>query len=67
MSESVTPQWVDSLGGGYKSLPPRLSSLVGHSVQLTNTLRHSLEIPTSLLQASFKSKFPGRDLSLTLE
>jgi hypothetical protein len=30
-------------------------------------LRHSLEILTSLLQASFKSKLPKRDLSLTLE
>jgi hypothetical protein len=46
--------------------PPRISSLVGHSVQLTNTLRHSLELPTSLLQGSFKSKLPIRDLSLTL-
>jgi hypothetical protein len=40
---------------------------VGHSVQLVNTLRQSLELPTSLLQASFKFKLPRRDLSLTLE
>jgi hypothetical protein len=30
-------------------------------------LRHSLEFPTSLLQGSFKSKLPRRDLRLTLE
>jgi hypothetical protein len=30
-------------------------------------LRHSLELPTSLLQASFKFKLHRRDLSLTLE
>jgi hypothetical protein len=48
-------------------MPPRLSIRVGHSFQLTNTLRHSLELPTSLLQDSFKSKLPMRDLSLTLE
>jgi hypothetical protein len=30
-------------------------------------LRHSLELPNSLLHASFKSKFPNRDLSLTLQ
>jgi hypothetical protein len=30
-------------------------------------LRHSLELPTSLLQASLKSKLPRRDLSLTIE
>jgi hypothetical protein len=47
--------------------PPRLSIRVGHSVQLANTLRLSLELLTSLLQASFKSKLPRRDLSLTLE
>jgi hypothetical protein len=47
--------------------PPCLSSRVGHSVQLANTLRHSLELPTCLVQASFKSKLPRRDLSLTLE
>jgi hypothetical protein len=47
--------------------PQRLSHRVGHSVQLANTLRHSLELSTSLLQASFKSKLPMRDLSLTLE
>jgi hypothetical protein len=66
MSGSLTSQWADSLGG-YKAPPPHLSSPIGHSVQLANTLRHSLELPTSLLQASFKSKLPGRDLSLTLE
>jgi hypothetical protein len=63
MSGSLTPQQVDSLGG---YITP-LSSPVGHSVQLANTLRHSLELQTSLLQASFKSKLPMRDLSLTLE
>jgi hypothetical protein len=47
--------------------PPCLSSLVGHSIQLENTLRHSLELQTSLPQAPFKSKLPRRDLSLTLE
>jgi hypothetical protein len=31
---------------------PRLSSTVGHSFHIANTLRHSLELPTSLLQAS---------------
>jgi hypothetical protein len=30
-------------------------------------LRHSLKLITSLLQASFKSKLPRRDLSLTVE
>jgi hypothetical protein len=30
-------------------------------------LRHSLELLTSLLQASFKSKLSRRDLSLTLK
>jgi hypothetical protein len=30
-------------------------------------LRCFLELQTSLLQASFKSKFPRRELSLTLE
>jgi hypothetical protein len=47
--------------------PSRLSSMVGNSFHIANTLRHSLELPTSLLQASFKSKLPRRDLSLTLE
>jgi hypothetical protein len=51
---------------GYKR-PPPLSTRVGHSYHLTNTLRHSLELPTSLLQALFKSKLPMRDLNLTLE
>jgi hypothetical protein len=51
---------------GYK-MPPHLSSTIGHSFHIANTLRHSLELPTSLLQASFKSKLPRRDLSLTLE
>jgi hypothetical protein len=37
--------------GGYKR-PPRISSTVGHSFHITKTLRHSLELPTSLLQAS---------------
>jgi hypothetical protein len=30
-------------------------------------LRHSLELPTSLLEASFKSKLHRIDLSFTLE
>jgi hypothetical protein len=47
--------------------PPHISILVGHLFQLVNTLRHSLGLPTSLLQASFKSKLPRRDLSLTVE
>jgi hypothetical protein len=34
---------------------------------LANTLRHSLELPNSLCQASFKSKLLSRDLSPTLE
>jgi hypothetical protein len=41
--------------------------MVGHSFHIANILRHSLELPTSLLQASFKSKLSRRDLSLTLE
>jgi hypothetical protein len=52
---------------GAIKVPPYLSSLVGHSFQLVNTLRYSLELSTSLLQASFKSKLPKRDLSPTLE
>jgi hypothetical protein len=52
--------------GGYKRLP-RLSSTGGHSFYIANILKHSLELPTSLLQASFKSKLPRRYLSLTLE
>jgi hypothetical protein len=48
ISGFLTPQWLDSLGG-YKSPPPCLSSRIGHSFQLVNTLRHYLEIPTSLL------------------
>jgi hypothetical protein len=47
--------------------PPCLSSSVGHLIYIANTLRHSLELPTSLLQASFKSKLHRRDLSITLE
>jgi hypothetical protein len=41
--------------------------MVDHSFHIANTLKCSLELPTSLLQASFKSKFPMRDLRLTLE
>jgi hypothetical protein len=51
---------------GYKK-PSRLSSRIGHSFHLTNTLKHYLDLSTSLLQASFKSKLLRRDLSLTLE
>jgi hypothetical protein len=47
--------------------PPHLSSMVGHSFHIANTFKHSIELPTSLLQASFKSKLRRRDLSLTLE
>jgi hypothetical protein len=65
MFESLTPQRLDFLRG-YKR-PPRLSSLVGHSFWLEYTLRHSLELQTSLPQAPFKSKLPRRDLSLTFE
>jgi hypothetical protein len=65
MSGFLTPQQLDSLGG-YKR-PPHISSLVGHSIHIANTLRHYLELSTSLLQASFKSKLPRRDLSLTLD
>jgi hypothetical protein len=65
MSGFLTSQRLDSLGG-YKS-PPRLSRSEGHSIHIANTLRHSLELLTSLFYASFKSKLPKRDLSLTLE
>jgi hypothetical protein len=44
-----------------------LPSPVGHSVQVANTLGHSLELQTSLPQAPFKSKLPRRDFSLNLE
>jgi hypothetical protein len=44
-----------------------LSSMVVHLVHIANTLRHCLELPTSHLQASFKSKHPRRDLWLTFE
>jgi hypothetical protein len=33
-------------------VPPHLSSTVDHSFHIANTLRNSLELPTSLLQAS---------------
>jgi hypothetical protein len=46
--------------------PSRLSSMVGHSFHIANTLRHSFELPISLLHAFFKSKMTRRDLSLTL-
>jgi hypothetical protein len=65
MFSFLTPQRLDSFGG-YKS-PPRLSSTVDHSIHIANTLRHTLELPTSLLQASFKFKLPRRYLRLTLE
>jgi hypothetical protein len=65
MSGFLTPQQLDSLEG-YKR-PPRLSSTGGHSIHIANILRYSLELPTSLLQALFKSKLSRRDLSLTLE
>jgi hypothetical protein len=53
--------------GAMKALLPRLSSTIDHSFHIANTLRHSLELPTSLLHASFESKLPRRDLSLSLE
>jgi hypothetical protein len=62
---SDTPTARFSLGA-IKGLP-HLSSTVDHSFYIANTLRRSLELPTSLLQASFKSKLPRRDLRLTLE
>jgi hypothetical protein len=65
MSEFLTPQQLDSLGG-YKRLL-QLSSTVGHSFHIANTLRHSIELTTFLLQASFKFKLHMRDLILTLE
>jgi hypothetical protein len=52
--------------GSYERLL-RLSGMVGHSFHITNTFRYSLELPTSLLHASFKSKHRRRDLRLTLE
>jgi hypothetical protein len=65
MSRFLTPQRLDSLGG-YKR-PPRLSSTVAHLFHIVNTLRHSLKLPTSLLQALFKFKHPRRDLRINLE
>jgi hypothetical protein len=62
----LTPQRLDSLGGAIKG-PSCLSSMAGRSFHIANTLRHSLELPTSLLQVLFKSKLPRRDLRLTLE
>jgi hypothetical protein len=50
MSRFLTPPRLDSLGG-YKRTP-HLSSTVDHSFHIANTLRHSLEFPISLLQAS---------------
>jgi hypothetical protein len=47
--------------------PPCIFSTVGHSFHIANTLRHSLELPTSLLQVSFKFKHHRRDLKLTFE
>jgi hypothetical protein len=47
--------------------PPCLSITIGHSFHIANTFKHSLKLPTSLHQASFKSKHPRRDLKLTLE
>jgi hypothetical protein len=66
MSKFLTPQWLDPLRAAIKG-HPRLSSTVVHSFHIANTLRHSLELTTSLLQASFKSKLPMRDLRLTFE
>jgi hypothetical protein len=63
---SLTPPTGRFLWGATKGSPCP-SSLSGHSVQRTNTFRHSLELQTSLPQAPFKSKLPRRDLSLNLE
>jgi hypothetical protein len=60
-------QRLDFLRGWAIKGPPRHSNKVDHSVQLVKSLIYSLELSTSLLQASFKSKLPMRDLSLTLE
>jgi hypothetical protein len=49
--------------GAIKGLP----SPFGHSFELANILRHSLELQTSLPQAPLRSKLPRGDLSLTLE
>jgi hypothetical protein len=66
ISRSITPQRLDSFGGAIKG-PPRLSILVSHSFHLANTLRHSLQLQTSLPQDPFRSKLFRRGLSLTLE
>jgi hypothetical protein len=47
--------------------PSCLSSTIGHSFHIINTLRHSFELSTSLLQDLFKFNLPRRDLRLTLE
>jgi hypothetical protein len=62
MSGFLTPERLYSLGS-----TPRLSRMVGHLFHIANTLIYSLELPTSLLQASFISKLSRRDLRLTLE
>jgi hypothetical protein len=52
--------------GAIKGSHASLAQL-GHSIHIANTLRHSIGLPTSVLQDSFKSNIPRRDLSLTLE
>jgi hypothetical protein len=64
---SDTPTARFSWGGGAIKGLTCLSSTRGHPVHIANTLKHSLELPTSHLQASFKSKLSRRDLSLILE
>jgi hypothetical protein len=53
-------------GGAIKG-PPCLFNPASHLFQHANTLRRFVELSTSLLQVSFKSKLSRRDLSLTLE
>jgi hypothetical protein len=65
MSGFLTPQRLDSFRG-YKR-PTCLSSTVGYLFHIINSLRHSLELLMSLLQASFKFKLFRRDLSPTLQ
>jgi hypothetical protein len=62
MSGFLTPERLYSLGS-----TPRLSRMADHLFHIANTLIYSLELPTSLLQASFISKLSRRDLRLTLE
>jgi hypothetical protein len=64
---SDTPTTIFSLGA--IKYPPCLSSTVGHSFHIVNTLKHSLELPASLLQALYRRSLYVcyRDLRLTFE